>query len=93
MKVVESYNINFVFCGFSLALTSTGCLFCVCFFMSGAPNKAFVCLFCCFTSQSTAMVMGDGQFTSPQFFLGKPDQAVNQLFVHILSLVTANNPS
>ena len=27
------------------------------------------------------------------FFLGKLDQAVNQYFVHILSLVTNNNPS
>ena len=35
----------------------------------------------------------DGQFTSPHFFLGKLEQAVNQYFVHILSLVTDNNPS
>ena len=27
------------------------------------------------------------------FFLGKLEQAVNQYFVHILSLVTDNNPS
>ena len=27
------------------------------------------------------------------FFLGKLDKAVNQYFVHILSLVTDNNPS
>ena len=31
----------------------------------------------------------DGQFT----YLGKLEQAVNQYFVHILSLVTDNNPS
>ena len=35
----------------------------------------------------------DGQFTLPHFFLGKLEQAVNQYFVHILSLVTDNNPS
>ena len=35
----------------------------------------------------------DGQFTKPHFFLGKLEQAVNQYFVHILSLVTDNNPS
>ena len=35
----------------------------------------------------------DGQFTWPHFFLGKLEQAVNQYFVHILSLVTDNNPS
>ena len=35
----------------------------------------------------------DGQFTSPHFSLGKLQQAVNQYFVHILSLVTDNNPS
>ena len=29
----------------------------------------------------------DGQFTEPHFFLGKHEQAVNQYFVHILSLV------
>ena len=35
----------------------------------------------------------DGQLTLPHFFLGKHEQAVNQYFVHILSLVTDNNPS
>ena len=35
----------------------------------------------------------DGQFNSPHFFLGKLEQTVNQYFVHILSLVTDNNPS
>ena len=35
----------------------------------------------------------DGQFTEPHFFLGMLEQAVNQYFVHILSLVTDNNPS
>ena len=34
----------------------------------------------------------DGQFTLPHFFLGKLKHAVNQYFVHILSLVTDNNP-
>ena len=43
--------------------------------------------------KSTAMVMGDGQFTYPHFFLGKLEQAVNHYFVHIISLVTDNNPS
>ena len=35
----------------------------------------------------------DGQFTLPHFFLGRLEQAVNQKFVHIISLVTDNNPS
>ena len=35
----------------------------------------------------------DGQFTLPHFFLGKLEQAVNQYFMHILLLVTDNNPS
>ena len=30
----------------------------------------------------------DGQFTLPHFFPGKLEQAVNQYFLHILSLVT-----
>ena len=36
-----------------------------------------------------------GTFSSPShtFFLGKLEQAVNQYFVHILSLVADNNPS
>ena len=35
----------------------------------------------------------DGQFTKPHFFLCKLDKAVNEYFVHILSLVTDKNPS
>ena len=42
-----------------------------------------VCLFCCLTSQ----------VNSYGHFLGKFEQAVNLYFVHILSLVTDNNPS
>ena len=36
-----------------------------------------------------------GTVSSPNhiFFLGKPDKAVNQYIVHILLLVTDNNPS
>ena len=36
----------------------------------------------------------DGQLTKPHFFLGKLEQAqaVNQYFVHILSLVAENIP-
>ena len=35
----------------------------------------------------------DGQFTYPHLFRDKLEQAVNQCFVHILALVTDNNPS
>ena len=52
------------------------------------------CLFCCFTSQVNSY--GHGRMASSPnhtFFLGKPEQAVNQYFVQILSLVTDNNPS
>ena len=54
----------------------------------------FVCLFCCFMSQVNSLGHG-GTVSSPNhtFFLGKLEQAVNQYFVHILSLVTDNNPS
>ena len=36
-----------------------------------------------------------GTVSSPihTFFLGKLEQAINQYFMHILSLVTDNNPS
>ena len=45
-------------------------------------------------SQSTAMVMSRRSVhLTTLFLLGKLEQAVNQYFVHILSLVTDNNPS
>ena len=58
------------------------------------PWFVFVCLFCCFTSQVNSYGHG-GTVSSPNhtFFLGKLEQAVNQYFVHILSLVTDKNPS
>ena len=57
-------------------------------------NVCFVCLFCCFTPKSTAMVMaGWSVHLATLFFLGKLKHAVNQYFVHILLLVTDNNPS
>ena len=43
--------------------------------------------------KSTAMVMADWSVHLTTPFLGKLEQAVNQYFVHILSLVTDNNPS
>ena len=54
----------------------------------------FVCLFCCFASQLNSFGHG-GTVSSPNhtFFLGKLEQAVNQYFGHILSLVTYNNSS
>ena len=50
--------------------------------------------FCCFTSQVNSYGHC-GTVSSPNhtFFLGRLEQAVNQYFVHILSLVTDNNPS
>ena len=49
---------------------------------------------CCFTSQVNSY--GHGRTVSSpnhNFFLDKLEQAVNQYFMHILSLVTDNNPS
>ena len=57
---------------------------------------SFVCLFVCFVAlrpKSTAMVMAGWSVHLNTLFLGKLEQAVNQYFVHILSLVTDNNPS
>ena len=54
------------------------------------------CLFVCFVAlrpKSTAMVMAGRSVHLNTLFLGKLEQAVNQYFVHILSLVTDNNPS
>ena len=57
-------------------------------------NIALFCLFCCFKSKVNSY--GHGRtVSSPNhtFFVGKLEQSVNQYFVHILSLVTDNNPS
>ena len=43
--------------------------------------------------KSTVMVVAGRSVHLTTLFLGKLEQAVNQYFVHILSLVTANNPS
>ena len=52
------------------------------------------CLFCLFTSQVNNYGHG-GTVSSPNHtvFLGRLEQAVNQYFMHILSLVTDNNSS
>ena len=50
-------------------------------------------LFVSLRPKSTAMVMaGRSVHLTTHVFMGKLDQAVNQNFVHILSLVTDNNP-
>ena len=57
-------------------------------------HDALICLYCCFTSTVNSYGHG-GTVISPNhtFFLGKIEQAVDQNFVHTLSLVTDNNPS
>ena len=53
-------------------------------------------LFVCFVAlrpKSTAMVIAGRSVHLTTLSLGKLEQAVNQYFVHILSLVTDNNPS
>ena len=60
-----------------------------------AMYHLFVCLyFGCFTSQVNSYGIRR-TVSSPNhtFFPGKLEQAVNQYFVHILSLVTVNSPS
>ena len=54
----------------------------------------FFVMFCFFKSTVNSYGHG-GTVSSPNhtFSLGKPERAVNQYFVHILSLVTDNNPS
>ena len=57
------------------------------------PIVCFVC-FVALRPKSTSMVIaGRSVHLTTLFFLGKLEQAVNQYFVHILSLVTDNNPS
>ena len=66
----------------------------LCVMYLSLESELFVCSFCCFTSQVNSYGHC-GIVSSPNhtFFLGKLEQAVNQDFVHILSLVTDNNPS
>ena len=52
-----------------------------------AGSLLFVCLLLYVPCQQLWSWL-DGQFTQPHFFLGKLEQAVNQYFVHMLSLVT-----
>ena len=59
-------------------------------------EKVLVCLFVCLFAlrpKSTAMVMAGRSVHLTTLFLGKFEQAVNQYFLHILSLVTDNNSS
>ena len=53
---------------------------------------AFVC-FVALRHKSTAKVMAALSVHLKHLFLGKLVQAVNQYFVHLLVLVTDNNPS
>ena len=57
--------------------------------------QCIVCLFVLllYIPSQQLWSLWDGQFTLPHFFLGKLEQEVNQYFVHILLLVTDNNPS
>ena len=61
------------------------------FHMAHALDDLFVLLL--YVPSQQLWSLRDGQFTYPHIFLGKLEQAVNQYFVHILSLVTDNNPS
>ena len=54
----------------------------------------FVCfVFVALCPKSTVMVKAGWSVHLTHFFLGKLGLAVNQFFVHILSLVTDNSPS
>ena len=59
-------------------------------------QQYIICLFVCFVAlrpKSTAMVIAGWSVHLTTLFPGKLEQAVNQYFVHIFSLVTDNNPS
>ena len=64
-----------------------------CFHLSILCFVLFVVFFFALCLKSTAMVMAGWSVHLTTLFLGKLEQAVNQYFVHILSLVTDNNPS
>ena len=56
------------------------------------PDHIHLCFVLLLTSQSTAMVMAGRSVHLTTLFLGKLEQAVNQYFVHLLSLVTDQQP-
>ena len=60
------------------------------YFLVEKQENLFVCFVALCPSQQLWSWL-DGQFTLPHFSLGKLEQAVNQYFVHILSLVTEEN--
>ena len=61
--------------------------------LGGQTRVMFVRLFCCVTSQSTAMVMsGWSVHLTALLSLGRLEHAVNQYFVYIHLLVTDNSP-
>ena len=65
------------------------------FIFCGNPDSMSLCLFVCFVAlrpKSTAMVMAGRSVYLTKLVLSKLEQAVNQYLVHILSLVTDNNP-
>ena len=81
---------------FHLKILNSHSLICSINHFSLIVSNNIVC-FVCFVAlcpKSTAMVMaGRSVHLTTLFYLGKLEQAVNQYFVHILSLVTDNNPS
>ena len=56
------------------------------------PNES-CCFLLLYVPSQQLWSSPDVQFTKPHFFLGKLKRAVNQYFLHKLSLVTDNNPS
>ena len=61
----------------------------------GFLHTQSICLFAfvALRPKPTAMVNDGRSVHQPHFFLVKLEQVVNQYFVHILWLVTDNNPS
>ena len=62
--------------------------------ISSRKLKHKIHLFVCFVTSQVNSFGNGGTVSSPNhnFFLGKLEQAVNQYFLHILSLVADNNP-
>ena len=56
-------------------------------------SHGFFYRFVALRSKSTALVMAGRSVHLTTLFLGKLEQAVNQYFVHILSMVNNNKPS
>ena len=90
-KLCICYCLYEIMCRYTLSGRQLGYKLCLMQIINGHTVCLLVLLL--YVPSQQLWTWWDGQFTKPHFFLGKLEHAVNQYFVHILLLVTGNNPS